>query len=903
MREVKKIFIFVCLLFLPNIYPQTQYFFPLKLREENRPFGLVEYIPANEPVIALALSGGGARGLSQIGVLKAFREAGINANLVVGTSMGSIVGGMLAAGYNPNQMDSIARHTNWNDLLTFNNQSNRTNLFVDQKVTEDRAIFSVRLDGLKPILPTAFNDGQRLSNYLNLLAFNAPFHSDSSFDLLKIKFRAVCTDLVSGEAVVLKKGSLSKAMRASSSVTFFLAPVKMDSLLLVDGGLIANIPVDIARSNGGNFVVAVNTTSPLWPEERLNVPWTVADQIVSIPMKLLNEDQLEKADFVISPDLKNFTSTDFNKIDSLILLGYSAARTQAKAIKIKVDSATYNSLPEKEKYFHNVKLSTTLSLKEKNYFSNYEFLDSVSNKRINYDLYKLFETGEYKSLTAEINCSEYFCELSLLKEENPIIQEVTLIGVSLIHSAEISQIFSSLKGKTFTAKIVLNGLTQLIQIYRDEGYSLAEVQSVEFDQEERKLSIFVDEGIVSHINIIGNTHTNKTVITRELPLNEGDFFNIQAITKGLTNLRSTKLFENIDVFVKEENGQNDLVIDVTEKPTSMLRIGFRADNEYRTQFGLDLREENLFGTGAELGLILFGGLNNRAYILEQKANRIFDTYLTYKINAYYKFNDVKTYSDVPTESSDEFSRQQSGIYRQIFYGFSLGVGSQMGRFGNIIFEGKYQYDQTKNSEGEPVVPDDKTKIVSIRASSTIDTQDKYPYPESGVYFLGSYETALSIFGGQVSYNNLHVEYKNFFKLAKGHVLSPKIEFGFADKTLPLTEQYALGGQESFFGMHDYEYRGRQIFLVSLLYRYKLPIQIFFDTYFKLRYDLGYSWPVQEQIKFKDLRHGIGAAISFDTPIGPAEFAIGRSFLFRKDLPENPISWGDVLFYFSIGYYY
>jgi NTE family protein len=112
----------------------------------------------------------------------------------------------------------------------------------------------------------------------------------------------------------------------------------------------------------------------------------------------------------------------------------------------------------------------------------------------------------------------------------------------------------------------------------------------------------------------------------------------------------------------------------------------------------------------------------------------------------------------------------------------------------------------------------------------------------------------------------------------------------------------LGGQESFYGMHFSEYRGRQIFLTSLMYRYKLPFIIFFDTYLKVRYDLGSTWEVQEQIRFKDLKHGIGGAIAFDTPIGPAEFAVGRSFLFKKDQP-GVVSWGDVLFYFSIGYYY
>jgi len=171
-----------------------------------------------------------------------------------------------------------------------------------------------------------------------------------------------------------------------------------------------------------------------------------------------------------------------------------------------------------------------------------------------------------------------------------------------------------------------------------------------------------------------------------------------------------------------------------------------------------------------------------------------------------------------------------------------------------------------------------------------------------VFFSGFYETAASVLGGEVGYSNLGFEYKNYFSLSSQSVICPKISFGFADITLPLSEQYSLGGQESFYGMNYSEYRGRQIFLTSLMYRYKLPFTIFFDTYIKARYDLGSIWAEQEQIRFKDLRHGIGGAISFDTPIGPAEFAVGRSFLFKKDQP-GVVSWGDVLFYFSIGYYY
>jgi len=902
MRKKIKILFALILLFFSTSLSQTTYTLNLKLEEKKLPFGLIDYVPANKPNVAFALSGGGARGLSQIGVLKALEEADIKPDLIVGTSMGSIVGGLYSAGYDLEKIDSIVSNTDWDDLLALNSQSNRRDLFVDQKVTEDKAIFSLRLDGLNPVIPTSFNDGQKLSNYLNILAFNAPLHSDQSFDNLKYKFRAVCTDLVSGNLILLNNGSLSKALRASSSVTFYLAPVRLDSFLLVDGGLVANIPVEVAKQNGGDLVVAVNTTSNLWSEEFLDVPWVVADQIVSIPMRQNNNAQLAKADFVINPELNGLLSTDFKSVDSLIELGYSSAKELVNKFKTKIDSAVYNSLNVPEKYFSNIKLSEELSLKEKTFFYKYETQDSVSNKKINYDLYNLFETGDYKTISAQIVKNENEYIFNLIKENNPVINYIDIIGITLIHSNKISEIISPLKEVRYSPTRLSEKLIELIKLYRTEGYSLAEIQSVEFNEEEGRLKIFIDEGIVSRIDVIGNEKTMSSVITREFNFKPGDLFKINDIQNGLTNLRSTKLFDNIDVVVNEENGQNILTITVAERPSSLLRISFRSDNEYRAQFGFDLRDENVFGTGSELGLIFFAGLENRSLILEQKANRIFNTYFTYKINAYHKFNDVRVYDDVETGDVHSFLREEKGIYRQIFYGLSFGVGTQVGRFGNLIFEGKYQFDQIKNIENNPV-GNYKTKIVSLKISSTVDTQDKYPFPQNGVYFSGFYETALSILGGETGFSNIGFQYKNYFSISNYSVLSPKISFGFADQTLPLSQQYSLGGQESFFGMHENEFRGRQILLASLMYRYKLPFLIFFDTYIKVRYDLGRAWEQQEQVRFKDLRHGIGTAIAFDTPIGPAEFAVGRSFLLKRKIPDNPISWGDYMFYFSIGYYY
>lgn len=901
MHKSLKIFL-MCLCFLSvSTVSQTRYEFHIPLKEKQLPFGLKTKVSANKPVIGFALSGGGARGIAQIGVLKALEEKDIFPDFIVGTSMGSIVGGLYSAGYSIEDLDSIARNTDWFDLLTLNRQSNRRDFFVDQKVTEDRAIFSLRLDGLNPLLPTSFNDGQKLSNYLNILTFDAPIHSQQNFDLLKYKFRAVCTNLIDGSPVVLKEGSLSKALRASSSVTFFLAPVKYDSLTLVDGGLVANVPAEITRQNGADYVVAVDVTSPLWSERELNYPWIIADQIVSIPMRIVNRQQLQYADFIISPELNDFTSADFNKVDSLILLGYQSSVEEVEVLRKIIDSLYSKNISIEEKHFNNLIIEDSLDESEAKIFQSNK-IDFTSNIQLQKKLEQLFDTGYYKNLSAELIEDSVNCILKINKEYNPRVRDIVLIGVSLISTDGIDEIFSEIKTKPYSAIKTAEAITKLMSLYRKNGYSLAEIQEISFDEETNILKIFVDEGIISKIIVEGNNKTNVDVITRELPFTEGNFFRIVDVEKGLKNLRSTGLFESVDVSVYDEKGQNILLINVNERPTGLLRVGNRLDNEYRLQIGLDIREENLFGTGSELGFIFFGGIRSRSYILEQKANRIFNTYFTYKINAFYKLRDIFVYRDNPTGTESRFSRINEGEYRQINYGLSLGVGTQVGRFGNLIIEGKYQFEKVKNINLSAINPYD-FKTFGVKVSTTIDTQDKYPYPQKGLYFNGFYESAQTVLGGNLAYTIFGFEYRNYFDISSQTVISPKIIFGFADKTTPLGQQFSIGGQESFFGMHEYEFRGRQIFLASLMYRYKLPFKIFFNIYFKVRYDLGNTWAEQEQIRFKDLRHGIGTALSFATPIGPAEFAVGRSFLFRKDLPENPISWGDVLFYFSIGYYY
>ena len=222
--------------------------------------------------------------------------------------------------------------------LSLTEDTRRTDLFVGQKKESDRTFFSLRFEGLEPVLPAALSSGQRLTDFLSFLDLQAIYHSDSTFDDLRIPFRAVSTDLISGRRVVLSEGSLAEALRSSSTVPLLFNPVEKDSLRLVDGGLVSNIPVDIALEEGYDLVIAVNTTSGMRVEEELNAPWQTADQIMGIMMQFGNREQVALADIVLTPDLGRHLSSDFSGLDSLIAEGEAAAEQIIGAFFALTDS-------------------------------------------------------------------------------------------------------------------------------------------------------------------------------------------------------------------------------------------------------------------------------------------------------------------------------------------------------------------------------------------------------------------------------------------------------------------------------------------------------------------------------------------------------------------------------------
>ncbi len=298
--------------------------------------------PADRPRVCVVLSGGGALGSAHVGVLKVLDELKVPVDCVAGTSMGAVVGGMYAAGYTPAELEDILLAIDWSDLL----DDRPRRQAVPYRRKQDDLTFLTRLEvGFnrgRLQLPTALITGQKLDFLLQALAAHTV--GVDSFDALVIPFRAVATDLESGEEVVLDHGDLARAVRASMAVPGVFRPVEIDGRVLVDGGLVNNLPVDQAHAMGAEVVIAVDVGEPLRTRDRLRSLTGITGQVVSMMTRGNVDRQLAGADLVIHPAVEEFDGADFTKARKMIPMGEEAARQVADELaRYSVDDDDYAS--------------------------------------------------------------------------------------------------------------------------------------------------------------------------------------------------------------------------------------------------------------------------------------------------------------------------------------------------------------------------------------------------------------------------------------------------------------------------------------------------------------------------------------------------------------------------------
>jgi len=295
------------------------------------------------PRIGLVLSGGGARGAAHIGVLKILEENHVPVDAIAGTSMGAVVGGLYASGLSAADIERVMTSVDWQDA--FRDRPARKDLNFRRKLEDQTYLvkFPLGLKGKRFRLPRGLVQGQKLTQILRGLTL--PVAQVQSFDRLGIPFRAIATDIVTGDRVVIDHGDLTTAMRASLSAPGVFAPVEYEGRLLADGGLTSNLPVDVAREMGVDVLIVVDCGFPLLERNKLDSVATVSNQMLAILIRSNTNAQrksLTDRDVIIDPALGDFSSLDFESHARAMKIGEEAARGASQRLAaLGVSDAEY----------------------------------------------------------------------------------------------------------------------------------------------------------------------------------------------------------------------------------------------------------------------------------------------------------------------------------------------------------------------------------------------------------------------------------------------------------------------------------------------------------------------------------------------------------------------------------
>jgi len=420
---------------------------------------------------ALVLSGGGARGFAHIGVLKALEEVGWYPDLIVGTSMGAIIGTMYSCGKTPDEIANYIKDTKWQRLLTKKNY--REVESVSQKRIEIPAIFALRIDkDFKVFYPKYLLSTQGISDRLFPITLAPEFYAKSNFDSLAIPIRIVATNIKSGKSIVFKKGNIARLLSGSSAYPIVLSPVKIDSMLLVDGGISNNVPCDIAINEGADFIVAVDMSSRISNIEDQLSTAAYMDQTINALSYYSDIRNLHLADVLIRPDVEQIYSGDFDSVDVLIESGYQATKNKLDIILQNKNNKNkpsnfYNtcmtnldSMIIKDIVFNNTGntrkhvLKREIELKKNKYWDMKKARKSVKN---------LFSTGLYSNVDIgleQVSDDSLDIIFDIVQKPNGVIS----IGLNYQSEKNVSAMVSAKYMNLFGSGII-NNFSSLLSDY------------------------------------------------------------------------------------------------------------------------------------------------------------------------------------------------------------------------------------------------------------------------------------------------------------------------------------------------------------------------------------------------------------------------------------------------------
>ena len=821
------------------------------------------------PGIGLAVSGGGARGLAFIGVLKVFERENIPVTLIAGVSMGGIIGGLYSCGYSAKEIEDLAHEIDWGEMLSAGPP--RTTLLTTQKGLSEKSLFKLRFQGWKPVVPRALTSAQKLNQLLESLTARGGIRSNISYDYLNPRLRIICTDLLTGDRIVLSSGNLGEAMRASMAIPVAFTPVMLDGRMLVDGGLVDPIPVDVAKSEYSGPIVALNVSSNLLSASHLGDIVDIADQTTTIMSMDKKIEAMALADYSIIPDLSGIGNTDFSRIDRIISAGEEAAERAIPAIRSLISSRSTDDAGPPG-YTISKRDICDLRFMPKTFFlSSFKNETTMTAGTIEENLHNAYSSGYLVEAWAELIPDSVNYKLCYHLKDNPRIADLRLDGVTLYGGEELMRLIESHPGMVLNYLQLDKDRVAVEQHYIEDGYSLVRVVT-DFDDRSGELLFKVDEGRINAISIDGNETTRSWVIMRNIPFRAGDIFVQHEAEKAIEGIYSSGLFETAKLNVDPDTVGITLTVKVEEKPYNYIRAGARFDLEYKSRAFVDLVSDNVMGGGQVFFISTIIGEKKRSVALNFHIDRIFRTLFTNSLRLDYSEFKKNHYEN----------HEYVDYVKQISYGGEITPGRQIPRLGTISFVGslrKYKWKEPHRFDESEF-----TKL-GLGFRSLVDTRNSLSFPERGKIHIFDLQFASDTRDKKTAYTRFFTSLESFYQITRRLNFHPVLALGASSDFMPYFDEFSLGGLNKLVGLYEDEYLGDKLLLGYIELRQKIG-----DRFYLLgRYGAGNAWNNIETVKLSKLMHSAGIGIALKTPIGPAQFWYGRT---NKGLDA---------FYLDIGY--
>jgi len=522
--------------------------------------------------VGLVLSGGGAKGLAHVAVIKVLEEAGVRVDYIGGTSMGAIVGALYASGYNANQLDSIVKSIDFYKLLK-NGLPRKSKPFYEKESGEKYAL-SLPIKSNKVGIPRALSGGQNILNLLTRLTQHV--NNIDDFNELPIPFVCIATNLETGEQETLRKGFLPEAVKASGSFPTLLAPVLIDGKLLTDGGIVNNFPVDEVKAMGADIIIGVDIQGGLETKDKLDSAVRIIDQIVGFQMYKNSDSKYKNVDLLIQPKVDDYNVVSFDKIKEIMNVGDISSRKKFNELtniannQLKKETKKTNTTHSQKfhikridiggnKHYSRAYILGKLNLKKK---------DTTSYKRLIESINNLSATGNFENVQYRIIDEKDGSIVKFNVKENEISNFLKLSAhydhlykTGILLNTTAKHVFS--KNDVISTDLILgDNIRYNFNYFIDNGFywSFGIKSRYNFFNS----SVNFDDANVNKINLEYEDFTNQiyfqTVFNRKFAIGTGvEYKKIKAYTETISSLGYTALEEDNERLYFDKSGYFNLI--------------------------------------------------------------------------------------------------------------------------------------------------------------------------------------------------------------------------------------------------------------------------------------------------------------------------------------------------------